>query len=405
MTNIEKKSAIQGEALDKWCFYKKGTVALATGLGKTKLGIDAINLLSAIQSSLLVLIIVPSTRLRDNEWVTEKKKWKKFDGRKVKVSIECIQTVHRDKYKNRKWDLVIVDELHMMLGPEFKKSLSFECEWMLGLTATPPYHDEDKMAIINDKCPIIYTKTIQDAIAEGLSSPFEVINLKTGFNKKERATYNVWETKMTNSRNTINKGIRSLGPDLFTYYGYEGKLNVFEYSAWATKDKMRPYYKEASMFWTAMSRRKYVCYNAESKVDTVKQIIDLYPDRKWIVFCQTIASADKIAKDLEDIALLYHSKVDPPDLSTFGEKLRVIVSVKGLIAGLNIPSLNSAIAVSYDSVAGNFDQSAGRICRFIEDKQGLYVNLVVPKTQEAKWLEKRTKNYQTKEVSSVYKWV
>lgn len=395
MSNIEKKDKIQKEALDAWIEAgNTGTVTLATGLGKTKLGIDCINYYSEELSS--VLIIVPTQRLRDHEWVEELNKWKKYDDKKIKIEIECIQTA----YKNQdKWDLVILDELHMMLGEEFKKSLKIPTKKLLGLTATAPFHNEDKMNLLEEYCPIIYTKSISDAIKEGLASPFVIINLECKFDKSERAKYKFWEKKFNHTYGKIGDWLEKNKDKLKGVY-----VNAFDIAIEVAKIKGHKLYKTAKEMWMSMNRRKYVCYNAKSKIEAVKKIIRIYPNRKWIIFCQTIASANRIAEELGDEAILYHSKNNSKEVK-LGGKVRVIVSVKGLIAGLNIPELNSAIAVSYDSVRGNFDQSVGRICRFVEGKMGLYINLVVPSTQEEKWLKSRTKNYQTNTYQSIYKWI
>lgn len=82
------KSQLQKEALDAWKETFKGTIVLFTGAGKTKLGVDAI--LETDAKS--VLIVTLNTRLRDNEWPDEIKKWGGDKISTVSIDIECINT-------------------------------------------------------------------------------------------------------------------------------------------------------------------------------------------------------------------------------------------------------------------------------------------------------------------------
>ena len=54
---------------------KKGTSIAATGLGKTRMGLLALNDILEDEPFKRALIIVPTENLRDNEWLNEFEKW------------------------------------------------------------------------------------------------------------------------------------------------------------------------------------------------------------------------------------------------------------------------------------------------------------------------------------------
>jgi len=66
------KDKMQEEALNTWINSEyKGTVVVGTGAGKTRIGCVAINHLYRNGLIKSCLIVVPTTNLRDNEWINE----------------------------------------------------------------------------------------------------------------------------------------------------------------------------------------------------------------------------------------------------------------------------------------------------------------------------------------------
>jgi superfamily II DNA or RNA helicase len=94
----------------------RGTYIGATGVGKTKIGVDLIveNLISNPNEKWLV--ITPTENLRDNEWVLEFIKWG-YSQYLSKVQIICIQTAY--KIAGQEFNAV-VDEVHTTISPEYK---------------------------------------------------------------------------------------------------------------------------------------------------------------------------------------------------------------------------------------------------------------------------------------------
>ena len=105
----KKKSKIQRAAVNKWCNKgHNGTLAMCTGSGKSKCALDIISLfVKEKKKKLKVAVIVPTEKLRDNNWPAEFKKWiPDFDL--SQVTFLCYASAN--KIKGKTFDLVVLDE-------------------------------------------------------------------------------------------------------------------------------------------------------------------------------------------------------------------------------------------------------------------------------------------------------
>lgn len=124
MKNLQDvKDKIQRDCLNKWYLADcKGSLELATGIGKSRCGILASEYFAKKNGyDYKILIITPTTVIRDSSWVNEFKAWGSLETFNRCVRIECINTVY--KWKNQHFDLVIVDRILFTLN-------SFNC-WEL----------------------------------------------------------------------------------------------------------------------------------------------------------------------------------------------------------------------------------------------------------------------------------
>jgi len=157
--------------------------------------------------------------------------------------------------------------------------------------------------------------------------------------------------------------------------------------------------KQAKAYWSAMTMRKWVCYSAESKIDTVLKILEKFPSRKWILFNKSIKFAELLETRIPG-SKVYHSKMKDEErnkvLSDFGEsKFKYLIAVDALNAGLNVPDIDSAICVSGVSTELVATQQRGRVARYAEDKYAIFINLYGEETVEKSWVQNKTKNLPT----------
>ena len=387
--NVNKDKE-QREHLLRWNdAEKKGTSIAATGLGKTRMGLLALNDILEDEPFKRALIIVPTENLRDNEWLNEFEKW---DLKHLldRVDFQCIQTAY--KYRNEHYNIVIVDEVHTTLSPEYRKFYEHNT-WdnIYCLTATTP-ENEEYLEFLNMFAPIVYTTDLNRAVSLGLISVYKVFNLGIPFTAEEAKKYN-------GVQYYYNMAVKELG----------GRFQAFE-NAGKWKNSSDPDQKKwANVFYMMMQKRKKLCYNASNKLLVTKEIIEKFSDRKALVFSESIDFATDVRDTIgDDKCLLFHSKLKKKErqqvLEDFGDQneYNILSSVKALNAGLNVPECSLGICCAGSSKALDNIQRTGRTLRLQEGKTAIYINLYVTGSQELSWVRKRTaKDYNTQWVTSV----
>ena len=96
-----------------------------------------------------------------------------------------------------------------------------------------------------------------------------------------------------------------------------------------------------------MFERLHFIYNLKSKTEIAKEIFKLIykKDRRYLIFCGSIKQADEICGEN-----VYHSKVKDTAFTKFKQKLiNYLGAVKSLNEGHNIPELDEAIIVQFNS--------------------------------------------------------
>lgn len=405
--NIEQQNVLV--LWEKKAFYK-GTYKGVTGVGKTRIGVIACgeDIRTSPKSKKRWLIITPTENLRDNEWVNEFFDWGYAKELKSSVVLECIQRAY--KREKETWDGLIIDEVHMSLGPQYRNLLENNTfKKILCLTAT--IEDEENLAFLSKYAPIFYETGLEEAKLLNMVSDFKIFNLCVNATEEEKRKYieanNSYKRYITtfsgddSSGQSFDTAMKCLNPNFAKRWAgfIKGDANTVRTHSFKVMDAVR--------------NRKLICYNSENKIKEVKRITDRFPDRKTIVFSESIIFANKITETLNGICLSYHSKV--PKLSKIsalerfslpGGSIRAISAVKALNVGFNVPDCSLGINTSGNSKSIDFFQRLGRTLRYQEDKVSIFIQLYLKiegiKTQDEKWVEKRTvSNKDVKWISSL----
>jgi superfamily II DNA or RNA helicase len=175
-------------------------------------------------------------------------------------------------------------------------------------------------------------------------------------------------------------------------------------------DEQKVMYQNACVFWGVMNRRKMFLYNLPEKISITKDIINMFPDRKSIVFSESIKFATKLQQSIGSTAVVYHSKMTKNQrvqtLKAFEideSRVRTLCSVRALNVGLNVPEASLGIGASGNSKWLDQMQRNGRVARYAENKLAIYVNLYAYDTQEVKWVFSRTKKLNSDNVRWITK--
>ena len=160
------RSERQIKCIKSWIAAKgKGSIEAATGFGKTRIGLTAIEKLLKKYPQFRILIVVPTTTLK-NQWQTEIDNW----GFSFNAEVQVINTVIKHNWT---CDFLILDEEHRYNSDDFSKI--FNCvkyRLILGLTATFERLD-GKHVIMNKYCPIVDTVSVMECLANGWISEYK----------------------------------------------------------------------------------------------------------------------------------------------------------------------------------------------------------------------------------------
>lgn len=351
----EAKEKLQTRGLRIW--YRSncnGTLEYATGTGKTRCGVRAAEwiLNRAGIKNARILILAPTEKIRDEEWKTEFKKCKMTPVWK-KVEAECIQTACR--FEGQHYDLVIADEVHNFLSPEYFKF--FEKNTMdrvLGLSAYVP---KPSLENLNKIAPIVDSVSIEQAREWGLVSPYDIFNIACTFTDAENEEY------------------RSL-------------TNIIDF----LKEK------KGLNSWKHIGERKRLVYDALDKNRLALEVVKKLRNEYGIIFTETIYSAQQLSQILYDElgveAGVYHSKMSKDDRKEVIRKFsdgrtnnKLLIAVRGLNEGANLPRIVWTLIMANTSKPKEQIQRIGRVVRFEPDKRALILRAYIPYTVEYDWIK------------------
>ena len=373
-----------------YTWYKnnyKGIISAGTGVGKTYLGCLAIQQLKPTKT----LIVVPTIHLQD-QWKEVLQKDLLLSEEQIglvgnqnfdlsrPITIAVINSIRYDKLEDMYFDLLIMDEYHRipaLVNRTFLKAAKFDK--IMGLSATPEREDNLHTTL---PFPIIYKYNQIEAIQDGLLVPFIIINKGVTLTPEEEESY---------------RKVNSFISTHFPRFGNDFNL---------VKTSVRRNFIAASLMKN-FSKRKQILLTAENKINKCVDIIleEIKLQSKIIVFNEFIEMAQRIKHKLDELNIisgLYHSKLKLKErkqtLQEFKEdKFNILISVKALDEGVNIPKSDVAIIIAGSGSERQQIQRIGRVLRKGKDKTAKIYQVYVKsyaniKSQEMFWLYKRTKN-------------
>lgn len=374
----ELKDKIQKKALNKWLENdKNGTAELATGVGKTILALHALYTMDKNDS---IHLFLAETTERKKDLLKDIKLFNKLFNCDVvndyNIKFYCYQTVY--KWKDRKFGLVIADEIHDSLSPKYSEFyLNNNYKALIGLSATvdrkTKYEDNGdiytKGQLLDRICPVIFKYNINDSQLAGVSRKLNIYiinhqlesvektvkagNLKKSFLQTEKASYDYWDKEHKRSWFIEDKELKDL------------KIRITSH------------------------KRSSLLFNLPSKIDIVKQLIKEI-NGKTIIFGNSLESLLKITPNVVS------SKNDEKknDLIRYNfdnDKTNIIASFKKLKQGANLDKIDNCIIHSYYGVEKDIIQRVGRL-RQNGDKVGNVFILLTKNTQEEMWFNKMMEN-------------
>lgn len=381
MFKDKEKEIIQRKAYDIWVVADyKGTLEIATGVGKTMIGLMAMQQNPEAKT----YIVVPKIDLQQ-QWIDAILEFGLFpvsdigrvgDGHQEfdkRIVVAVVNSV-RDKCLNA--DLLIMDEMHRYGSIEnFQFVSNGMFKKIMGLTATA-FRQDGMHDRLLQHAPMLYQFGQIDAIQQNILSEYDLYNIGVPMTEDENDEYQRVDSFIKNNFKMFNNDFMEVKSSI----GTGGTRSL------VASDLMR-------MF----SKRRTIVLHAKNKIKVACDIINR-ERKKSLVFCEYIKTADQIKKELNSIGIkasIYHSKMSPFDKREMLEGFKsgsrqVMVAVKSLDEGTNIPDCEMAIIVGGSSVERQMIQRLGRILRKCEGKNVAKVfQLYIPHTKDFDWMNSR----------------
>lgn len=389
----------QIEAINAWFNNNcNGIFEMATGTGKTFTALSCFKILANSKNKLLTVIACPQSHLID-QWVNNIKFF--FDGKIIIASSKnykykedfkklkknfyfdifdkaIILTTHAslssdffiENIKDFKTEiLLIVDEVHGIGSSKQMLGLNECYNYRLGLSATPErwFDDEGTEIIKNFFKGKVFEFNMEQALNEINPStgktyltPYIYNPIIVDLNDKEYEEYNYLNTKiaMILGSNKYNK------EDLTSYcIRRQNIINNAE----------EKYFAFRKILKNNSNINKLIVFCSSQQIDNVQRILNeegIIPQHKFTQKESAIKSKSLDYSEREYI------------LKKFEENFyKVLVAIKCLDEGVDVPSAENAIIMSSTSNPREHIQRRGRILRYYpgKDKSVIYDILVFPK--------------------------
>jgi superfamily II DNA or RNA helicase len=339
---------IQFEAIAKTDNVHRCTLVLATGVGKTLVGLTHMDRNTSPMDK--VLVVAPKKAIFKS-WSDDAVK---FDKAHLLGRIVFTTYLSISKHDPRDYQVVYLDEAHSLLESHRTFLDSYRGK-IVGLTGTPPKVNYSiKGKLVDEFCPVVYTFKADDAVDNGILNNYQIIvhKLKLGTDK-------TFPVKANNK----------------TFMVSEKDNYVF----WSNKIDMGAGNLQMMRIMRMRAMMEY-----RSKESYVKKLFPaISRNTKAILFANTQEQADRLC------AWSYHSNNPESDrnLELFSEGVTNQLScVMQLSEGINIPNLKQGIIMHAYGNERKSAQRIGRLLRLNPDDTAIVHILCYMGTIDEKWV-------------------
>lgn len=368
------REKVQEEAKQAVIKNNGGMVAMATGSGKSRVAVELAKHYFNSENDYHTGLIVPTEKLRDENWREEFNKWSAED---IWERTERLCYASASKIKNFNFPLVILDEGHNITELSAEFFLNNDVKRTVLLTATPPTDMIKREIIASLNIDLVYEVSLDQAVRLGFVAPYKLT---------------VITVPLDNVTKNITGGSKAK-PFMTTEaatYSYLNKLIS------SNMNDSTPFGKKKLQF--SILKRMQFIYKIPSKTAVVKFLLNkvIPEDDRTIIFCGNIEQAEDVCKTT------YHSKSGNQYYDAFkNEQINRLSCVKAINEGHNFPGVDSAIIAQLNSKEKDLIQRIGRIIRFRPEHEAHIYIVISEGTQDEKWLENATENLNQSKIEYV----
>lgn len=368
----------QIEAVQSWeDNQRRGIISMATGSGKTRTALAAAQRCPQLQ---IILVVVPLTALVE-QWDHEIREITSFSpcvlvyessNRWQELLFNRLRAV-----RTRSWDgpvvvvgtmgsiagakfdtvladanlsgnaLLVVDEVHNVGAPTYRRALRNSFGYRLGLSATPTRHfDEEGSELIRDYfgCTV-YTYDLRRALSDGHLCPYEYFVYPAYLGQAEYDNYLELTTRISQKRAIETSDL--------------------------TRRTENPVDGDSEEIKQLLFRRARILKKSQSKVTGLRRALEDHPLRNGLIYCSDNDQLSDVAQLLQETQISYLMyTADTPKrerqsaLAALGRgHIRALAAIGCLDEGVDVPSVSEAIIVASSTNKRQFIQRRGRILR------------------------------------------
>lgn len=391
MTAVETRgfelASWQEDAVDAWLKgdeggTNRGTLEVVTGGGKTLIALACAARIAANEPELRVAIVVPTEALA-RQWRAALVRYTnvrhaeigllgaggKDSFRSMRVLVSVLNSA-ADRLpalaRTAQPLMLIVDECHRAGAPSFSRVLTTPAQYRLGLSATPDRDelDEDGEPLAYDDQlvgqslgRVVYRFTLRDAQERGWLPDYDIHHHGLALTPEERSEYDAASRRVDD----LAEQLRDRGFD-------SGRAQQLRVRADDIGQLARSYI-------AATAQRKGLLYRAEERHRVAQQLVQrALRDGKHrvLLFHERVTEAAALAERLSEAGIpgvgLEHSRLRTSERVAVVEDFRngrlpVLVSVKSLVEGIDVPEADAGISVASSSSVRQRVQSLGRVLR------------------------------------------
>ena len=372
---------------------------MATATGKTLVGLMAIQKLAAEMEKNEDkgrVLITSHSRAILNQWKQEviDKLGLMPDYSDYKVPISCdyvkiefdtIQKLIRLD-RTKEVELLIVDEVHHIAAPEFRKVLEkIKFDQFMGLSASP---DEGERASVfrSMGIEVAFRYGLNDAINDGVLPKFdwylhpvyisedEMRQFEKLSDQIRRGFFRLLEEKET------EKFLEKVGDDKGSITNLNDFLRLIERARYKKLEVPESWKKLALL----ITQRRWLIHRSMPKIEEAIEMAKEYysQGKKVIIFAMDINSCNHIAKELSDEignVFVVHSEISDPYSVIASFKQRrdgILVGARMLDEGIDIPDAEIGLNVAASKTKIQLIQRLGRILRKHGKKKPVFHHFV-----------------------------
>jgi superfamily II DNA or RNA helicase len=381
----------QRDAVDAWFAGRRpdgsirGTLEVFTGGGKTVMALAAAARLRRAEPDLKLAVVVPTEALA-RQWAGSLHRWLGLPASRIGLlgaggsstltscdALVCVLNSAAKKLPllaepaETQPLMLIVDECHRAGAPVFRRVFDTTSPFRMGLSATPDREELDEngeplrwddQVLGRELGDVVARFSLKDARDIGWLPDYTIHHHGIQLQPDERQQYE----RVTSRVNDLADQLESRG--------------VATNQARQASTRGDDTATLAAAYVAAVATRKDLLYRASERqrvvVDLVRRLGDPEHPRKVLLFHERVAAAgalhEVLSELLPDRVTLEHSQLPTREREAALQRFRdgtrpILVSVKSLIEGIDVPDADVGISVASSSSVRQRVQSLGRVLR------------------------------------------